>query len=367
MNRGHLLGVIGLALLALCVVWWLNGPSSTSNQGPQAIEVVTQPPIDLELMEQRELLTLTIQKLATFGKVRSALESEISIPEFVGASSNTTLLLAQRQTGTWSEMAARQDLVRLMAQIRGRLGGAKVTTGLVSELPFPNPVPQELKSGRCWRVKASTANALKEGLSKLKKEFGERLWIIDDLPKAKAFEALALRMELETKTGNAALVFSLSEVDRLDLAAARARMQAIDCGRNGVVEVLPFIIEEFHHARFTQIDNKGWLSTKGDRLLLKVDLPQGVTPPNWGRVVAGFPGMSVHQTGQGGRVQLTPATVLHDQFDFRVAPNERSQWVSAQGHALLIVEPAVTTEQLESIVVPSGWSLKLTHRSQARP
>ena len=367
MNRTHVLGVFGLTLLAVFVFWWVNGPSSTSSQGPQLIEVVAQPPIDLERIEQRELLALTIQKLSTFGKVRSGLESEISIPEFVGAGANTTLLLAQRQTGTWNDVAARQDLVRLMAQIRGRLGGAKVKTGLVSQLPFPNPVPKALKQGRCWRVKASAAKPLKEGLSQLKQEFGDRLWIIDDLPKDKAIEALALRMELETKTGDAALIFSVSEIDRLDLAAARLRLQAIDCGRNGVVELLPFVIEEFYHARFTQIDRTGWLSMSGDRLLLKVDLPDGLTPPNWGRVVEGFPGVSVHQTGHGGRVQLTPATVLHDQFDFRLQLSERDQWISAQGHALLTVEPRVTADQLESIVVPDGWSLKLTQRSQARP
>ena len=166
------------------------------------------------------------------------------------------------------------------------------------------------------------ADALKAGLSKLKKEFGADLWIIDDLPKAKALEAMALRMELETKTGDSALVFSSSEVDRLDLASACLRTRAIDCGRNGVVELLPFVIEEFHHARFTRLDAKGWLSTKGDRLLLKVDLPEAWRRPI-GKGGRRFSGISVHQTGRGGRVLLTPATILHDQLDFRVRPEER--------------------------------------------
>ena len=367
MKRIHAVGIVAATCLAGLIIFSIRGPSQSQSEGLQYVEVIASPTLDLEVLEQRELLTLTIQKLSTFGVVRSALQNEISIPEFVGAGANTVLLLAQRQAGTWSEVAARQDLVRLIAQIRGRLGGAEVTTALATQLPFPNPVPKALKSGRCWRVKAADADALKAGLSALKKEFGADLWIIDDLPKDKAMEAMALRMELETKTGDSALVFSSSAINRLDLASARNRMQAIDCGRNGVVELLPFVIEEFHHARFTRLDAKGWLSTQGDRLLLKVDLPEGLASPNWGRVVEGFPGVSVHQTGSGGRVLLTPATVLHDQLDFRVRPEERGEWLSAQGHALLTVEPGVTTKQLESIVLPSGWSIKLTQPSQARP
>ena len=367
MKRKAALALVGTAVLTGVAFWWLSSSSSVVHEGPYFIEVVADPAIDLEVLEQRELLTLTMQKLSSFGPVRSALRSEIPIPDFVQAGANTVLLLAQRQTGPWTDVAARQDAIRLMAQIRGRLGGAKVTTGLVSELPFPNPVPKALKKGRCWRVKAGAAKLLKKGLGALKDEFGERLWIIDDLPADRAIEALALRMELETKKGDAALVFSSSEIDRLDLAAARVRLQAIDCGRNGMVEVLPFVIEEFHHARFTQVDTKGWLSAQGDRLLLKVELPDVVQAPNWGRIVEGFPGVSVHQTGTVDTVQLTPATVLHDQFDFRVPVSERAQWISAQGHALMTVEQGITPEQLKSVVVPQGWQLKLTQGSQSRP
>ena len=217
------------------------------------------------------------------------------------------------------------------------------------------------------RVKASTAETLKAALAQLKDELGEQLWTVDDLPQEKAIEALALRMELETKDGDAAMVFSAPDIESLDVAAARLRVQAIDCGRNGTVDILPFVIEEFHHARFTQLNAKGWLSAQGDRLLLKVDLPEGVASPNWGKIVAGFPGISVHQTGDGGRVQLTPATILHDQFEFRVAPQDRGQWISAQGHVLLAVEPHPTEEQLDSLRLPDGWSLKLTRSPSTRP
>jgi len=366
MKRASVVGVLSLALLMVVGWWWLSTQSS-SGERSQYIELVADPPIDLEIREQREFVTLVMQKLSVFGRVRSALRSNIPIPDFVEAGPQTTLLLAQRQSGVWSDVAGRQELVRLMAQIRGRLGGAQVTSALLSQLPFPNPVPSAIKKGRCWRVKASTAQSLKAALTKLKDELGERLWTVDDLPQEKAFEALALRMELETKEGAAAMVFSASDIESLDVAAARLRVQAIDCGRNGMVDVLPFVIEEFHHARFTQLDAKGWLSAQGDRLLLKVDLPEGVAAPNWGKIVAGFPGISVHQTGDGGRVQLTPATILHDQFEFRVPPQDRDPWISAQGHVLLTVEPRPTEEQLQSIRLPAGWSLKLTRSSRARP
>ena len=103
MKRIHVFGIVAVACLVGLLFFSVGSPNRSQREGLQYVEVIASPALDLEVLEQRELLTLTIQKLSTFGVVRSALQNEISIPEFVKAGANTVLLLAQRQAGTWGD------------------------------------------------------------------------------------------------------------------------------------------------------------------------------------------------------------------------------------------------------------------------
>ena len=367
MNRTRAFAFAALVIASAAALWMGWPRNESSALGSQRYEVLADAPIDLNQVEQRELLTLVLQKLGAFGTVRSALKPEIAIPEFAQPTPRTTLLLLQHQKGKWNEPKARQDLLRIIDQISQRLGKAPVRTGLVTKLPFPNRVPVALKDGRCWRLKAGNAQDLALGIRALKEEVGDRLWSVDDLPDELALEALALRMELYTKSGEAALVFSGREVDDLDVRAARLRLQAIDCGRNGAVEMLPFLIEEFHGSRFTALTGKGWLSTRGDRLLIAVDLPEGIAEPRWSELIEVMPHISVHPTGGVGTVQLTPATALHDHLDFSFNPTESMRWMSSAGSLIIEVDPGLESAQLNGLPMPQGWRLKLYQPPPTHP
>lgn len=360
--------VIALVALGVGLALWtgLNRGGASIN-GPQRYELLTDSPVDLDQAEDRELFTLVLQKLSAFGAVRSALKPRIAIPDFVQPTPQSTLLLLQRQKGSWAEPKGRQELLRIMDQIGQRLGGAQVRTGMITKLPFPNRVPVELKNGRCWRLKAGNSKDLNQAIKSLKSELGDRFWSVEDLPDELALEALALRMELYTKGGESALVFSDGSLSDFDVRAARVRAQAIDCGRDGVVEILPFLIEEFSTARFTSLSGKGWLSAKGDRILVVVDLPEGLEQPRWSQLIQLTPGISVHQTGGLGTVQLTPATALHDQLDFSVGPSEAMQWISSAGTLLIEVDPGLSSAQLAEVPMPQGWTMKLSQASRAHP
>jgi len=352
---------VGLAL------WTGLNSEEASIKGSQRYELLTDSPVDLDQAEDRELFTLVLQKLSAFGAVRSALKSRIAIPDFAQPTPQSTLLLLQRQKGSWAEPRGRQELLRIMDQIGQRLGGAQARTGMITKLPFPNRVPVKLKNGRCWRLKAGNSKDLNQAIKALKAELGDRFWSVEDLPDELALEALALRMELYTKGGESALVFSAGSLGDFDVRAARVRAQAIDCGRDGVVEILPFVVEEFPDARFTALSSKGWLSAKGDRLLVVVDLPEGLDQPRWSQLIQVRPGISVHPTGGLGMVQLTPATALHDQLDFSVEPSEAMQWMSSAGTLFVDVDPGLSSAQLAKLPMPQGWTMKLSHASRAHP
>jgi hypothetical protein len=359
--------LVAIAVVAYLAARSIGEPPLTdaSEASEQWLELSASSPIDLSDPEQRELVALVLQKLAAHGAVRSALRSQIPVPEFVGAGERSAVLLAQRQGGLWDEASGRIDLTRLMAQISGRLGGAQVRAAMDPTLPFPNPVPPALKSGRCWRVRAADAAKLSDGLAQLKAVYGAKVWMISDLPKEKSIEALALRMELETKKGDATIIFSGADVADVDVQAGRLKLQAIDCGRGGVVEVLPFLIEEFQHARFTQLVRRQWVSKAGAYALLKVDLPEGMDEPSWGKITGGLPGVSVHRTGTQGVIQRTPQTVQFDGFDFLRAPADRARWLGPDGVVRVAIEASLSPERVRGLVTPPGWNLKLSERPSA--
>lgn len=120
-----------LALLVALIVGWLgwSGLDSRSDRGVSApptsqvsrfsgVVIGAASSIELTRFEDRENLTLVMQKLRPFGSLNGPLHAEIQAPKFLGMGEHARFAVMQRRSGTWRDAQGIALLRAALAALR---------------------------------------------------------------------------------------------------------------------------------------------------------------------------------------------------------------------------------------------------------